>query len=52
MAPIDDRQLPRLTSPDGRRLGRKESRKTAVAERALRDLQRWIDAGTVVPAAH
>jgi methylenetetrahydrofolate--tRNA-(uracil-5-)-methyltransferase len=50
MAPIDDRQLPRITSPDGRRLSRKESRKAALSERALGDLQRWMDAGAAVPA--
>jgi methylenetetrahydrofolate--tRNA-(uracil-5-)-methyltransferase len=44
VAPIDDRALPRLKAPDGRRMSRKETRKQALSERALRDLQQWIDA--------
>jgi methylenetetrahydrofolate--tRNA-(uracil-5-)-methyltransferase len=44
VAPIDDRAVPRLTSPDGRKMSRKESRKHALSARALRDLQEWMDA--------
>ena len=41
VAPIDDRELPRLTAGDGRRMSRKETRKLALSERALRDLDDW-----------
>jgi len=44
VAPIEDRALPRLKAADGRRMSRKETRKHAMSERALRDLQQWIDA--------
>jgi methylenetetrahydrofolate--tRNA-(uracil-5-)-methyltransferase len=44
MAPINDRDVPRMTSPDGRRLSRKEARKHALSQRALSDLGAWIDA--------
>jgi methylenetetrahydrofolate--tRNA-(uracil-5-)-methyltransferase len=44
VAPIDDRAVPRLTSPDGRKMPRKESRKHALSARALGDLQAWMDA--------
>jgi methylenetetrahydrofolate--tRNA-(uracil-5-)-methyltransferase len=44
VAPIDDRAVPRLKAPDGRRMTRKESRKHALSQRALHDLQQWIDA--------
>jgi methylenetetrahydrofolate--tRNA-(uracil-5-)-methyltransferase len=43
--PIDDRKLPRMQAADGRRMSRKETRKFALSERALADLDRWIDAG-------
>jgi methylenetetrahydrofolate--tRNA-(uracil-5-)-methyltransferase len=45
--PIDDRQLPRRRAADGRRMTRKESRKLWLSERALADLERWMDAGEV-----
>ena len=41
MEAIDDRSLPRLRAPDGRRMSRKETRKFALSERALADLERW-----------
>jgi methylenetetrahydrofolate--tRNA-(uracil-5-)-methyltransferase len=44
VAPVDDRALPRLKAPDGRRMTRKESRKHALSQRALADLQQWLDA--------
>ena len=40
--PIDDRAVPRMTAPDGRRLSRKEARKHALSQRALADLDAWI----------
>jgi methylenetetrahydrofolate--tRNA-(uracil-5-)-methyltransferase len=43
---IDDRSLPRLRAADGRRMSRKETRKFALSERALADLERWIDLET------
>ena len=50
MAPIDDRALPRMRAADGRRMSRKETRKLALSERALADLERWIeDGGTAGP---
>ncbi|HET7221236.1 MAG TPA: FAD-dependent oxidoreductase, partial [Vicinamibacterales bacterium] len=39
--PIDDRSLPRLKAADGRKLSRREARKLALSERALRDLEQW-----------
>jgi methylenetetrahydrofolate--tRNA-(uracil-5-)-methyltransferase len=45
MPPIDDRRLPRRTTPDGRRMSRKECRKLALSERALADLDQWTTAG-------
>jgi methylenetetrahydrofolate--tRNA-(uracil-5-)-methyltransferase len=45
MPPVDDRQLPRRTAPDGRRMSRKECRKLALSERALAELEQWITAG-------
>jgi len=45
MPPVDDRQLPRRTAPDGRRMSRKECRKLALSERALADLEQWAHAG-------
>ena len=45
MEPIDDRALPRMRAADGRRMSRKETRKFALSERALADLERWMDAG-------
>ena len=57
LAPIADRDVPRMTAPDGsstrsgrsratsregRRLSRKEARKHAMSQRALADLARWI----------
>ena len=45
IAPVDNRDVPRVPGPDGRRLTRKESRKHALSQRALRDLQQWVDAG-------
>jgi hypothetical protein len=44
MEPIDDRKIPRMRAADGRRLSRKDTRKLAMSERALADLERWIDA--------
>src|SRR6201988_3045721 len=41
--PIDDRKLPRLRAADGRRMSRKDTRKLALSERALADLERWMD---------
>ncbi len=43
MEAIDDRSLPRLRAPDGRRMSRKETRKLALSERALADLERWSE---------
>jgi methylenetetrahydrofolate--tRNA-(uracil-5-)-methyltransferase len=43
MDPIDDRALPRMRAADGRRMSRKETRKLALSERALADLERWTD---------
>ena len=43
MEAIDDRSLPRLRAPDGRRMSRKETRKFALSERALADLERWSE---------
>ena len=40
--PIDDRAVPRMTAPDGRRLSRKDARKHAVSQRALADLEAWM----------
>ena len=40
---IDDRSLPRLRAPDGRRMSRKETRKLALSQRALADLERWSE---------
>jgi methylenetetrahydrofolate--tRNA-(uracil-5-)-methyltransferase len=51
MAPIDDRQLPRLRAADGRKMSRKESRKHAMSARALEDLERWMDASDLAPAS-
>ena len=45
MEPIDDRAHPRMRAADGRRMSRKETRKLAMSERALADLERWMDAG-------
>jgi methylenetetrahydrofolate--tRNA-(uracil-5-)-methyltransferase len=45
MEPIDDRALPRMRAADGRRMSRKETRKLAMSERALADLERWIEEG-------
>jgi methylenetetrahydrofolate--tRNA-(uracil-5-)-methyltransferase len=44
MEAIDDRNIPRMRGADGRRLSRKDTRKLALSERALADLERWIDA--------
>jgi methylenetetrahydrofolate--tRNA-(uracil-5-)-methyltransferase len=49
MEPIDDRALPRMRAADGRKMSRKETRKFALSERALADLERWIDAGETEP---
>jgi methylenetetrahydrofolate--tRNA-(uracil-5-)-methyltransferase len=49
MEPIDDRSMPRMRAADGRRMSRKETRKLALSERALADLERWIDAGEAAP---
>jgi methylenetetrahydrofolate--tRNA-(uracil-5-)-methyltransferase len=43
MEPIDDRKLPRMHAADGRRLSRKDTRKLAISERALRELERWLE---------
>ena len=43
MEAIDDRSLPRLRAADGRRMSRKETRKFALSERALADLERWSE---------
>ena len=43
MEAIDDRSLPRLRAADGRRMSRKETRKLALSERALADLERWSE---------
>lgn len=48
MAPIDDREVPRMTGADGRRLSRKEARKHALSRRALADLERWIQPPSAV----
>ena len=40
---IDDRRLPRRRGEDGRLMSRKEARKLALSERALADLDRWIE---------
>ena len=45
MEPIDDRSMPRMRAADGRRMSRKETRKLALSERALADLEQWIEAG-------
>jgi methylenetetrahydrofolate--tRNA-(uracil-5-)-methyltransferase len=45
MAAIDDRSLPRMRAADGRKMSRKETRKLALSERALADLEQWIEAG-------
>jgi methylenetetrahydrofolate--tRNA-(uracil-5-)-methyltransferase len=50
VAPIDDRSVPRMTAPDGRKMSRKESRKIALSSRALDDLAKWIEAGETQPA--
>ncbi len=39
---IDDRRLPRRRGEGGRLMSRKEARKLALSERALADLDRWI----------
>jgi methylenetetrahydrofolate--tRNA-(uracil-5-)-methyltransferase len=49
MEPIDDRAHPRMRAADGRRMSRKETRKLAMSERALADLERWMDAGETEP---
>jgi methylenetetrahydrofolate--tRNA-(uracil-5-)-methyltransferase len=41
--PIDDRAVPRMTAPDGRRLSKKEARKLALSQRALAELKTWMD---------
>ena len=51
MEPIDDRSMPRMRAADGRRMSRKETRKLALSERALADLEQWIEAGETAPAA-
>ena len=51
MEPIDDRSMPRMRAADGRRMSRKETRKLALSERALADLERWIEAGETAPIA-
>ena len=48
MEPIDDRSFPRMRAADGRKMSRKETRKFALSERALADLERWIEAGETV----
>ena len=48
MEPIDDRSFPRMRAADGRKMSRKETRKFALSERALADLERWMDAGETV----
>jgi methylenetetrahydrofolate--tRNA-(uracil-5-)-methyltransferase len=40
---IDDRRLPRRRGEGGRLMSRKEARKLALSERALADLDRWIE---------
>ena len=50
MEPIDDRSMPRMRAADGRRMSRKETRKLALSERALADLEQWIEAGETTPA--
>jgi methylenetetrahydrofolate--tRNA-(uracil-5-)-methyltransferase len=49
--PIDDRAFPRARAADGRKMSRKESRKLALSERALSELERWMDAGEVQPVS-
>ena len=53
MAPVNDRDVPRMTAPDGRRLSRKEARKHALSQRALADLEAWLTPASAVcrPAA-
>jgi len=48
--PIDDRSMPRVRGTDGRKMSRKESRKLLLSDRALSDLERWMDAGDVQAA--
>ena len=43
----DDRPL-LVRAAAGRKMSRKETRKFALSERALADLERWIDAGEMV----
>jgi methylenetetrahydrofolate--tRNA-(uracil-5-)-methyltransferase len=43
MEAIDDRKLSRRRGEDGRMMSRKEARKLALSERALADLDRWIE---------
>jgi methylenetetrahydrofolate--tRNA-(uracil-5-)-methyltransferase len=50
MPPIDDRAHPRMRTADGRRMSRKETRKLALSERALADLERWMEAEETEPA--
>ena len=40
--------VPADARADGRKMSRKETRKFALSERALADLERWIDAGETV----
>ena len=43
MEAIDDQKLSRRRSAEGRMMSRKEARKLALSERALADLDRWIE---------
>jgi methylenetetrahydrofolate--tRNA-(uracil-5-)-methyltransferase len=45
MEAIDDRSLERVRGTDGRKMSRKESRKLRLSERALSDLEAWVEAG-------
>ena len=51
IAPIDDRDVPRMTAPDGRRMSRKEARKHALSRRALAELENWVAAARPSPSA-
>jgi methylenetetrahydrofolate--tRNA-(uracil-5-)-methyltransferase len=51
MQAIDDRALTRRNASDGRKMSRKEARKHALSERALADLDDWMQAGDLRPVA-
>ena len=51
MEALDDRLLARVRGADGRKMSRKESRKLRLSERALSDLEQWIEAGDAAEPA-